>query len=449
MWGDSRSVLLGVTVDVCRSARCGDARTAILAENGGAVRIAWTGAIGEGGGVPGMGMLMLRELLRRGVSVDLYLYTHGPLPVSLAGLPGLRIITRRSAWRWGAWYSRNPTLALFSSLLSRSISSILLSVRLLIEHRRHPYHALFQLSQMELFLLGRLRRWAPPIVVHPCSHAFGELRWHRAEQAYALESEKRRVHFSVRAWLTVRARVQPKELSRADVVVGPSDRFVGLIHDDYRVPRHKLRVLRHPVDLELFTPPVAGGPAYPLTLLYISRLSARKGLEDVIALSHRLADLAGHVRLLVVGGTTLWSDYSGHLAELHPDVAKYVGGVAAEAMPALMRSATMLLVPSRYEPGSIVTGEALACGLPVVLSDEVGPSEVVAGPHVRVHRAGDLDGLEKAVRSLLVEATRDRERLRATARADAESNFSPEVVVSQLVAILGAARHDAQSAHRR
>jgi len=386
-----------------------------------------------------MGTLMLRELLRQDVSVDLYLNRDQSPPPPIAPHPRLRVFVRRSPWNWGRWYSRTTTSALFTSLVARSLNGILLSVRLLIEHRRRPYDAVFQLSQVELFLLGRLRRAGPPIVVHPCSHAAGELRWHRNEEAYALRSERRAAHFAIRGWLTLRSRSQPGELRRADVVIGPSKRFVELVHEDCSVPRDKLRVMRHPVDLTRFAPAAPAEEPRPATLLFISRISARKGLEEVISLSHRLADLEGSVRLLVVGGVTMWSDYSAHLADLNPTIAEYVGAVAARDMPQLLRSADMLLVPSRYEPGSIVTGEALASGLPVVLSDEVGPSEIVRGPHVRVHRAGDADDFEAAVRSLLAAVRDDRPALAASAQADAARNFSVAAIVAQLVEIIASA----------
>ena len=401
------------------------------------MRIAWTGPVGTGGGVPGMGGLMLRELLRQGVEVDLYVATDKTVvSLPIEPQPGLRIIVRRSGWRWGRWYSRTKAIALFTSLLTRALMSTLLSVRLLIEHRRRPYDAVYQLSTTELFLLGRARRLAPPIIVHPCTHVAGELRWHRAEQAYALRSERRSLHFLIRAWLTLRSRLQPAELARADVVVGLSERFNELMHMDYGIPWEKLRVVRHPVDLERFRPRAAG-LARPLRILFISRISTRKGVADVIALSHRLADLAGSVELLVIGGPTLWSDYTAHLADLHPGVAKYLGGVPSEELPDLMASAAMLVVPSMYEPGSIVTSEALACGLPVVVSDEIGAGEVASGPHARVHRAGDIDGLETGVRSLLEAVERDEPTLRATARANAEEHFAPETIVAQLIEMIG------------
>jgi glycosyltransferase involved in cell wall biosynthesis len=402
------------------------------------VRIAWTGPVGESGGVPGMGRLMLHELLRHGVEVDLYLASDRTVEaIPVEPTPGLRVFVRRTGWRWNRWYSRTKATAFVTSLAARSLNGMLLSVRLLIEHRRRPYDAVFQLSQTELFLLGRARRWAPPIVVHPCSHAAGELRWHRAEQEYALRSERRIVHMAMRAMLRLRAAIQPKELARADLVVGPSRRFVELLHQDYGVPRERLRVLRHPVDLQRFSANGSSPHGRPLTVLFVARISARKGVEDVIELSHRLADLAGEVRLLVIGGVTMWSDYSAHLADLHPSVAEYAGSVSSADMPDLLRSAAMLLVPSRYEPGSIVTGEALASGLPVVMSDEVGPSEVVSGPHVRIHRAGEVDALETAVRSMLAAVDADRAALAAAARANAEAQFAPSTVTAQLIEMIG------------
>jgi glycosyltransferase involved in cell wall biosynthesis len=103
-----------------------------------------------------------------------------------------------------------------------------------------------------------------------------------------------------------------------------------------------------------------------------------------------------------------------------------------------MRSASMLIVPSRYEPGSIATAEALGCGLPVVLSDEIGAGEVVAGPHARFHRSQDVGSLEQAVRSLLYAIDADEARLRASARANAEEQFAPPGVVAELIRALAA-----------
>ena len=398
--------------------------------------------------MPAMGRLMLRELLRQGVEVDLYTPRYSFDEPAFEPTPGLRIIERRSGWQWRRWYSRTKIGAHFSGTASRTISYVVLNVKLMREHRRNPYDAVYQLSTTELFLLGYLKRFAPPIVVHPCTHAAGELRWHRAEEAYALQVERPSVHRVVRRWLAMRSRLQPKALAQADLVLGLSERFNQLIHEDYGVPQDKLEVVRTPVDLERFTRegPVAG--VEKSTLLFISRISTRKGVEEIIELSHRLSDLSDSVRLLVIGGPTQWSDYTQHLRGLNPGVAEYLGGVPSERLPEMMRSATMLLVPSRYEPGSITTAEALACGLPVVLSVEVGAAEVVDGPHVRKHEAEDMDGFEAAVRSLLAAYDRDQETLRASARRNAEEQFAPDALVAQLIQKIASASHGVEVPER-
>jgi glycosyltransferase involved in cell wall biosynthesis len=399
------------------------------------MRIAWTGPVGAGGGVPEMGLLMLEELLRRGVDVDVYLPLVGTEPPTIEGDRGqLRLIAHRSRWQWGRWYSRSKAGALFTGLAARSVGHLRLNLLLLREHRRCPYDAVYQLSTAELFLLGRLRRLAPPIVVHPCTHAAGELRWHRAEEAYALQSEPLLIHFLIRAWLKYRSRVQTKEFSKADRVIGMSERFNELLHHDNGVPYERMGVVRSAIDLDRFSPGVPSPDPGTRTILFISRISARKGVDDVVQLSHRLDDLADSVRLLVIGGPTQWSDYTVHLTQLNPRIAEYVGRVPSAELPGLMRSAAILLVPSPYEPGSIATGEALACGLPVVLSTAIGNGEAVTGHHVAFHRPGDVDDLEQAVREMLGRLDADEAGLRASARANAEAVFAPPNVVETLVA---------------
>jgi glycosyltransferase involved in cell wall biosynthesis len=223
-------------------------------------------------------------------------------------------------------------------------------------------------------------------------------------------------------------------LAKAERVIGMSARFNELLHDDNGVPFERMGVVRSAIDVDRFSPEIPSTRPEKRVILFISRISVRKGVDDVIQLSHRLDDLADSVRLLVIGGPTQWSDYTAHLRKLNARVAEYLGRVPSADLPGLMRAATLLLVPSPYEPGSIATGEALACGLPVVLSTEIGNGEAVSGEHVAFHRPGDVDGLESAVRQMLRRLEADEAALRASARANAEAVFAPTVVVETLVA---------------
>ena len=157
-------------------------------------------------------------------------------------------------------------------------------------------------------------------------------------------------------------------------------------------------------------------------------------MELVVALSHRLNDLAGSVRLRVVGDKALFSDYRSLLGGLNPGVATYDGRRSSLELAALYRTSDMLLQPSHYEPFALTVGEALASGLPVVASDQVGATEGVDRRACRVFVSGDLDAFEAAVRGLIDDLRAGgRIGLSGVARAEAERLFAPGPIAQQLV----------------
>jgi D-inositol-3-phosphate glycosyltransferase len=128
------------------------------------------------------------------------------------------------------------------------------------------------------------------------------------------------------------------------------------------------------VDTSVFTP---DGPAAPRNgrprLLALGRLVERKGVATVLA---ALARLPG-AELVVAGGPARRDlessdDYRllHQAARLHGvlDRVTFTGGVARADVPALIRSADVVVCTPWYEPFGIVPLEAMACGIPVVAS---------------------------------------------------------------------------------
>jgi glycosyltransferase involved in cell wall biosynthesis len=385
--------------------------------------------------------MLLTGLAELGEEIDVFVdgassHDHPELGRVMEQHDNIEVLAEPNPWRWGRWYSKNRILAFASGLLARAMVHHRLGGLVLQRNARKPYDCVFQFSQTELFGLGRNRARLPPIVVHPCSHAAGELRWHQRESSYARASEGALSHAAARVILSVRARGQGPQLGRAAVVVGPSEQFLDQLQKDYHLRALRTSVLRHPVDLNRFRPDDHQiDPRGPVRLLYVSRISTRKGVEMIVGLSHRLADLANRVEIEVIGDKTLWSDYRRHLRELDPRIACYTGSRSPEEIPYVMRTADGLLMPSHYEPGSMVVSEALASGVPVVVSDAVGPCEVVDRECCRVFSAGNLDAFEAEVRSLLMDLQKDRHRLCVAARK-AALQFAPDKVARQLQTIL-------------
>lgn len=133
------------------------------------------------------------------------------------------------------------------------------------------------------------------------------------------------------------------------------------------------------VDVARFTPegPVGGPPRrMPHRVVVVGRLVERKGVEDVVrALALAPGSALGRTELVVAGGPP--ADHLAIDAEAQRllAVAEEVGVVDRVHLlgradhgdlPALLRSADVVVAAPWYEPFGIVPLEAMACGRPVV-----------------------------------------------------------------------------------
>ncbi|MBO0656167.1 glycosyltransferase [Streptomyces triculaminicus] len=149
------------------------------------------------------------------------------------------------------------------------------------------------------------------------------------------------------------------------------------------------------------------GRRSPHRLLCIGRLVPRKGVDLALRALTRLPD----AELLVAGGPPrdgLGRDREAmrllSLARRLRVAERLVllGCVPHEEMPALIRSADVVLCTPVYEPFGIVPLEAMACGVPVVATDVGGHRDTVAhGETGLLIPPGEPDRLAGAVRDLL------------------------------------------------
>ncbi|HEY0937058.1 MAG TPA: glycosyltransferase [Trebonia sp.] len=150
------------------------------------------------------------------------------------------------------------------------------------------------------------------------------------------------------------------------------------------VPAGQVSVVPCGVDTSVFTP---DGPAAPRTarprLLALGRLVPRKGVADVITALAKLPD----AELVVAGGPDRRRLAASDDYRLLREAAAaygveerviFTGGVARAEVPALIRSADVVVAAPWYEPFGIVPLEAMACGIPVVASAVGGLVDSVA-----------------------------------------------------------------------
>lgn len=138
------------------------------------------------------------------------------------------------------------------------------------------------------------------------------------------------------------------------------------------------------------------------TILFLSRLERRKGLETLLQACTRIRDLGARV---VVAGTGPEERGLRKLArELRIDVT-WSGRVPEDRKASLFKGADMYCAPALGgESFGIVLIEAMAAGTPVVCSDLKGFRAVAAGA-ARLARPADPGDLADAMRSVLTDPT--------------------------------------------
>ncbi len=191
---------------------------------------------------------------------------------------------------------------------------------------------------------------------------------------------------------------------QADTVFVNSDQYRQSWIDRGFEPE-KLKILPRGLDTELFHPsrraadfwPRLGANGSEVRLLYVGRISKEKDL-DVLAIAYRqLRDARVPVKLCLVGD----GPYSKILSETLPD-AIFTGYMTGEELATAYASADLFMFPSTTDTFGNVVIEALACGLPVVVSDEGGPQELVEnGVTGIVTKARDSESFAAAIRTLV------------------------------------------------
>jgi len=189
------------------------------------------------------------------------------------------------------------------------------------------------------------------------------------------------------------------------------------------------------VELDHFTPPQLSQIDAPQRVfLMAARLLKQKGVGEYMAASERLVrEYPSNVRCLLAGEL----DDSGRCIEPERltafagiDGCGYLGHV--DDMPTLLQQADCVVLPSYYPEGvPRILIEAIACGRPVITTDQPGCREVVE-PGCNGYRVEprSVDALLAAMRAFLALSLERTREMGVHSRSLAESRFDVKTVIS-------------------
>lgn len=291
-------------------------------------------------------------------------------------------------------------------------------------HRRPPdvVHAHFWMSGLASVLAAR----GLDLPVVQTFHALGVVK--RRHQGAADTSPPQRIRLE---------RMIGKAVSR--VAATCSDEVFELAR--LGLPRSRMSVVPCGVDLDRFT---AGRPTTPAEgarrIVSVGRLVPRKGFTTAISALAGVPD----AELVIAGGPErgrLADDPEARrLREFAArsgvaDRVRLLGQLPNRDMPALLRSADVVVCTPWYEPFGIVPLEAMACGVPVVAAAVGGLIDtVVDGVTGELVPPKRPDVLAATLRRLLDDPAQ-REAYGVAGRDRARSRYSWDRVASDILRV--------------
>ncbi len=191
----------------------------------------------------------------------------------------------------------------------------------------------------------------------------------------------------------VRPEQKRREMELADLVLAPSV-FVRETILQFH-PDKKIALAPYGVDFEFWKPSPNSElrtPNSELRFIYAGQCSIRKGTPLLLEAWAKAGLNDAHLEL--VGS---WQLAPERLKNLPPNVT-FSGPVAREILRQKLCEADVFVFPTFFEGRSLVVGEALACGLPVITTNASGITELVDETCGRILPPGNKEALVEVLR---------------------------------------------------
>ena len=183
------------------------------------------------------------------------------------------------------------------------------------------------------------------------------------------------------------------ELERADPVLVPSTFVAGQLLRE-GIPSDRLAMIRYGVDpVRIRATPTSVSVSGTLGCLFVGQISWRKGIRVLL---NAARELIGAADFTLVGPVV-----SPEVLRDRPSNVALKKTLSHQELRREYQRADVFVLPSIEDAYPLVTLEALASGLPVIVSDGAGSSEAMTDDRNGiVVRAGDAGALAEAIRTM-------------------------------------------------
>ncbi|MFD9607243.1 glycosyltransferase family 4 protein [Streptomyces sp. NBC_01224] len=168
-------------------------------------------------------------------------------------------------------------------------------------------------------------------------------------------------------------------LVRADAFLCVSTYLRDQVATEFPDLAHKLQVVPNVIDFDAFSPGCEYSPSL-LKWLYVGRLIKHKGVRELLEAFALVAEKEPLATLTMVGSGALEEELLTRAQELEiADRFRILPPVAPDEVNGLMHQHDLLVHASKVETFGMTIVEAVAAGLPVLVTRSFGPEETLSG----------------------------------------------------------------------
>lgn len=244
-------------------------------------------------------------------------------------------------------------------------------------------------------------------------------------------------------WRTRHMAAKRWQGAMTDTTICVSEAVRRRLVDEYGYPASRTITIRNGIDCRRYQPrepsldiPASGtSRVSPVTIVCAARLSSAKRIDVLLeALSMLHADSVLW-RCQILGAGPLEAELRARANQLGlSELVTFVGYV--EDVRPHLRQADLFVLSSDKEGLPLALLEAMACGLPAIVTEVGGTGEVVVQNETGLLvRRGDAEGLARGIRQLLGNAG-SREKMGLAARRRIHEHFEIEQAMQRLQSVI-------------
>jgi len=167
---------------------------------------------------------------------------------------------------------------------------------------------------------------------------------------------------------------------------------------------------------------------YDNVVSFAGKLTHIKGVDTLLQAAKNYED--GNTLTLIAGNGELYDELVQLSKKFGLKDVKFLGNVNHETLRKLYNIADVSVVPSRSEAFGLVAIEALACGTPVIATNQGGLPDIITQDFGKLFEVGDSERLSELIQNVL---SHKEQYIKTFIESEIKKRYAQDSLIEKLI----------------